>query len=196
MARHRLAVAAVLAMAVWLGSARAAFGCTGLDATLVAGLRHATTVYYARITDAIAGDAGFYTLTLHVDRQVRGEALPVVSQAVSAKVCSGLEPGQFGLVVLGARNAFEGDGSAATYNLFYVLGPGYYSRAAADALVLGLPATDTGSPVVSDPEPAGATLLRDVGLMALFSATLLLVRRRAWSLTDRLLDPSRHSESQ
>lgn len=170
-------LAPALATLLWLGATTPAFACTGQDATLAAGLRHATAIYYARIQDVIGGEAGIYTVSLDVERRVKGEARTVVSGLVGAKVCTGLERGQFGLVVLDARNAFDGDGSAARYNLFYVIAPGYYRRAAVEAALRDLPATDAALP----PNPSGgrdpSDLAAAIALASAFGGSFLLALR-------------------
>jgi hypothetical protein len=172
MARLVIVLATLLALPIWLGAAPPVLACTGLDATLADGLRHADAVYYARITAQEDTGAGFHTLTLDVGTTVRGDAQQRVTQTVSAKVCTGLEPGQRGLVVLGAKNAFDGDGSGATYNLFYVFGPGYYARAEAGAL-LGAPPTDTADVAEMHGTMNGFDL-GWVGSMAFLAVSVLL----------------------
>jgi hypothetical protein len=50
MARLVIVLATLLALPIWLGAAPPVLACTGLDAPLADGLRHADAVYYARIT--------------------------------------------------------------------------------------------------------------------------------------------------
>ena len=179
MARLGLLLATLAALPVWLAIGQSVLACTGQDATLASGTRQATSVYFARIISDSESSVGFHTLTLDVGSVVKGAAPRRVSQVIGAKVCSGLPDGAPGLVVLGSVNPLGGE-PKATYNLFYVFGPGFYSRAEAAALLLDAPATDTmavmRSPDVAD--VAKESILSTLGVAFLSMWALLRWRDR------------------
>jgi hypothetical protein len=177
--RVGLFLATLLALPVWLASGTSAVACSGQDVTLADGIRNAASVYFARIISDRESGLGFYTLTLDVGSVVKGEAPRRVTQVIGAKVCDGLPHGASGLVVLGSVNPL-GDQAHPndTYNLFYVFGPGFYSRAEAVALLGDAPATDTAVVVTGSPSGPEGGMLPILGLALVSMWTLLRWRDR------------------
>ena len=153
---------AVLPLVFWLSAwATPVAACTGGDAPLAAGVRGATSIFYARIATASASSLGFYDLQLKVGRVVRGSGQSHVVQVITPRACDELKVGDFGVVVIGSVDPYD-VGPNDVYNFFYVLGPGHTSAAAAAALLSDLPSTDTVSSGVDRPvgiEPRWAVLV-------------------------------------
>jgi hypothetical protein len=171
-------LAALLAIPLWLASGQSALACSGFDVPLADGIRDASSIYFARIISDRGGGDGFYSLTLDVGSVVQGEAPSRVTHVVGAKACAGLPHGASGLVVLGSVNPL-GDETHPndTYNLFYVFGPGFYSRAEAVALLRDAPATDTAS-ITPPPSRADGGMLPVLGLALVSMLALLRWRDR------------------
>ena len=153
---------AILPLTFWLSAwATPVAACTGGDAPLVVGVRGATSIYYARITNASSSPLGFYDLQLKVGRVIRGSGRSHVVQVITPRACDELKIGDFGVVVIGSVDPY-GVGPNDIYNVFYVLSPGHTSASTAAAVLSDLPATDAVSAVVDDPvgtEPWWAVLV-------------------------------------
>ena len=135
-----------IALAIWaLAPVQSALACSGQDATLAAGFRGATSVYFARIVGLRPTTTGFYGLTLDIGQVLHGTAQTHVTHVIDAQVCAALELGDSGVVALGSVNPF-GVGPTDLYNFFFVLGPGHHiSRSDVFAALSSAPQTDTAS---------------------------------------------------
>jgi hypothetical protein len=162
MPRLGLVLATLIALPVWLTNGPSVLACSGQDVTLANGTRQAASIYFARVVSDRASGDGFHTMTLDVGTVVKGTAPRHVSRVIGAKVCSGVPDGPSGLVILGSVNPLGGEPNG-TYNLFYVFGPGYYSRAEAAALLLDAPATDSVDATKS-PDVAEGGMLPTLGI--------------------------------
>lgn len=166
-----------LFLVVW---AQPASACSGGTAPLAAGVRGATSIYYARIVGAGESSVGFFDLRLDVGRVVRGTGLNRISQVIPNQACEPLAVGDSGVVVLGSVDPFD-DGRNDVYNFFYVIGPGRTSQAEATAVLSALPPTDA-VPVVADrirAESAPVTILIAIALATFTLAAGHHHRRRA-----------------
>ena len=161
-----------------------ALACSGQDATLAAGFRGATSVYFARIVGLRPTTIGFYGLTLDVGQVLRGTAQTHVTHVVNAQVCAALELGDSGVVALGSVNPF-GVGPKDLYNFFFVLGPGHHvNRADVLAALSTAPETDTASNDARA-NPAGSPPA--LGLVGLTSVIVMLILQH--SRRERLQPP-------
>jgi hypothetical protein len=171
----RLASIAIALAICALIPVQSALACSGQNATLAAGFRGATSIYFARIVGLRATTTGFYELTLDVGQVLRGTAQPRVTQVVDAEVCNALELGDSGVVARGSVNPF-GVGPTDVYNFFFVLGRGHHTRADVFTALLSAPDTDT-APNEARADPAGSATA--FWLVGLTSAIVILILQRS-----------------